>query len=486
MSTQRERKSINLAQFKSLEGADGGFEGIANHTGVLDSYDDITLAGCFAQLSDFVRQGWAAPDHEWGVKDEIGVIEDARETDEGLFVRVEFHPTADAQAVREKAKNRLAKGKSVRLSIGYEVLEGGARYVTGHEALEYVKNPTPEIIARLQKTHRVRLLTKIKVYEVSIVSVGAEPTASVTAVKSAGEKGAFAAAAAGAEHKGLFVGCFLSAEAARALAVEGGTPAEDLHVTLAYCGDVTATDDLTVAEAMVAVKHLAEWREPLSGKVSGTGRFSASNTSNGKDVVCALVDMPGLADLHVWLDIALTGAGMPPRREHGFLPHVTLAYVGPDAPAPVERVEQVALRFDALTISVGGERTVVPLAGGRYGYFGGDDAESKDSQVGESQGLLAGLSFADHSERALAAVEGFTARAKAIAALRTKEGRTLSAANRARIEETRARLTEARSAIDAVDGDLGGLLEMSEPKPKAADPARVLRLRAEFLKTDMA
>jgi HK97 family phage prohead protease len=486
-----ERKFTDLTEFKSLESDAGGFEGYGNDTGVLDSYDDIVLPGAYANLTEFIKHGWTAPDHEWGIKDEIGFITDAREDDRGLFFRSEFHPTPDAQAVRVKAKNRLDNGKFVALSIGYEVLEH--RFVSGHEAISYVKNPTPEIIEHLKRTPRVRLLIKIKLYEVSIVSVGANSNSEAVAVKSAG-KGAFADAATGAKHRGLMVGVFLSPEAADALAVEGGEQPENLHLTLAYCGDVTAMDDMTVAEAMVAVKNLASWKAPLTGRVNGFGVFNATPNSDDKEVYYAGVDMPGLAELHCALKYALGNAGMPPREDHGFVPHITLAYCdGAEALAFV-RPQSIALRFDALTITVGGERTVVPLTGypvsagcSPYMYLGLD---TTDPQVKEffaaDTATHAGLSYAEHSERTLAVVEGFVKRAQQIQELRTKEGRTLSAANRARMQDAMSRITEARDAMSKVHEDMDALVTESEPKPKTVDASQVRKLRLDFLHTEVS
>lgn len=200
MSKQLERKFVSLAAFKSLDEGDGGFEGYGNDKGVLDSYNDITVDGCFAEgLEEFVQGGWSAPDHEWGVRDEIGIITDAREDERGLFVRTEFHSTDDAQRVRQKVQKRIAKGKKVGLSIGYVALEW--RHVSGREAVKYIRNPTDELVARLEKTARVRLLLKVKVYEVSVVSVGANPESGVTAVKSMSTK---CGAPAGFSVKGIF------------------------------------------------------------------------------------------------------------------------------------------------------------------------------------------------------------------------------------------------------------------------------------------
>lgn len=200
MPQELERKFVSLAGFKSLDEGHGGFEGYGNDKGVLDSYDDITVDGCFADgLQEFIQAGWSAPDHEWGIKDEIGIIADAREDDRGLFVRTEFHPTDDAQRVRAKVKHRLEKGKAVNLSIGYVALKW--RHVSGREAIQFLKDPSAEVVARLEKTARVRLLLKVKVYEVSVVSVGANPNSAVTEAKSMSNKGA---APAGVDVKGIF------------------------------------------------------------------------------------------------------------------------------------------------------------------------------------------------------------------------------------------------------------------------------------------
>jgi HK97 family phage prohead protease len=473
-----EHKYVDLRELKSLDEGSGGFEGIANSFGSLDSYNDITVPGCFQEsLADFIQQGWSAPDHEWGVKSEIGIIVEARETDEGLYVRVEFHPTDDAQNVRKKIKNRIEKGKSVRLSIGYSTED--ERIISGRDAVQYLRaNHTMDERAACVAASRVRLLLKVKLYEVSPVSVPAEPNARVTAVK-----GAFSDSVEGAKHKGLMVGCFLSDEAAKALALEGGEAPEDLHLTLAYCGDVSALDDMTVAQAMVAVKGVAGWNLPLNGKISGLGRFNSSNTTDGKDVVYASVDMPGLSELQNWIAYVLRSAGVPPRDDHGFNPHITLAYVEQGSPSPVEKVETMALRFDSLVIVIGEERTVVPLSGysNCYSYLGTpEEAETKSQELLTAEhGSLAGLSFADHSETVLAAAEGLVAQAKSINGLRAKEGRTISAATRDRMLSAQERIKETREAMDQVHDDLGELCALAE-KPKTASVSEKLKLQLEF------
>lgn len=71
------------------------------------------------------------------------------------------------------------------------------------------------------------------------------------------------------------------------------------------------------------------------------------------------------------------------------------------------------------------------------------------------------LSFDEESEHALAGVQEFSERAKALAALRGKDGRTLSEANR-------TRLRQHLETLSAMSVDIQELLTATEPPPKAA------------------
>ena len=75
----------------------------------------------------------------------------------------------------------------------------------------------------------------------------------------------------------------------------------------------------------------------------------------------------------------------------------------------------------------------------------------------------------------LAAVDDYTSRFKALAALRAKDGRVLSGENRKRIEEAVASLDGARTA-------LGDLLAATEPK-QADSHSETRRLYLEWQAT---
>ncbi len=160
------------------------------------------------------------------------------------------------------------------------------------------------------------------------------------------------AMAGGANHEGAMVAVFLEPDVAAKLAVEGGEPASDLHVTLAYfeagggdAVDWTAIHDLV---ANIGKKHL-----PLYGAVQGRGEFYAAGNAK---VHWASPDVPGLGALREELVAALDLAGFTVRQDHGFTPHITLQYdEAGTMEAPV--VGKHDLSFDRLTLAVGGDMT---------------------------------------------------------------------------------------------------------------------------------
>lgn len=161
--------------------------------------------------------------------------------------------------------------------------------------------------------------------------------------------------ASDSEHSGLFVGWFLDAPTADALALEtdGAVPATELHVTVCYGGDIAEIPDIQVMRAIENARQCIEYSRPMAGVVSGVGRFQAASEDEGDlDVVYAGVDVPGLAELHTDIRNAFTRAGFP-GSEHGFTPHITLAYVAPGSELPVESVPNLPLVISALTINAG-------------------------------------------------------------------------------------------------------------------------------------
>lgn len=182
-----ELKFVEFSEFKAdadeSEGS-GSFSGYANNFGVLDSYDDITLPGCFKDsLPEFLNSGFTAPDHRWGITSEIGIPVEAYEDEIGVFIKSIYHPTDDAQAIRQKVNNRLANGKKVSLSIGYRTIK--SEYVVGCEAAPFLKNPSQEVLTYLKEQQPlVRLLQEVSLKEHSVVPIGANALSEVLEGKS--------------------------------------------------------------------------------------------------------------------------------------------------------------------------------------------------------------------------------------------------------------------------------------------------------------
>ncbi|MGK5529354.1 phage portal protein [Streptomyces sp. URMC 129] len=156
------------------------------------------------------------------------------------------------------------------------------------------------------------------------------------------------------------VALFPPAAVARELAVPGGLPPEDLHVTLAYLGEGLSEEQLATASVVVA--GVAAQHGQLDGTVGGLGHFPPGE--DGMVPYFATVGVPRLAELRHRLVEALEGAGVPVANSHGFTPHMTLTYLpeAEEAPAPPAPAQA---GFPTLTLAVGTERTEYPLSGTR-------------------------------------------------------------------------------------------------------------------------
>lgn len=172
----------------------------------------------------------------------------------------------------------------------------------------------------------------------------------------------------GSEYTGVMLALYPAPELAQQIAEMSGVdmPAEQLHVTLAYCGRVENLTDEQVAGAVLATKRTGEMSEPLTGTVNGLGRFNASQSSDGKDVIYAVVDVPGLEQLRNEVLSQLRYAGCEVASTHGYTPHMTLAYIDAGTESPIGAMPTLPLRFDRISVAIGGKRTEYPLSGDFY------------------------------------------------------------------------------------------------------------------------
>lgn len=152
-----ERKAVNDA---------GEFEGYGSTFGNVDLGDDRIEKGAF---TDTLKE-WAArkefPMLAWMhyTSDPIGDYIEMREDEKGLFLKGILWIDGEKRIERAVQAHNLLTGTGPKgLSIGYSVLEWHYEEIDGR---------------------KIRVITKIKLWEVSIVGFGMNPDALVTSAKS--------------------------------------------------------------------------------------------------------------------------------------------------------------------------------------------------------------------------------------------------------------------------------------------------------------
>lgn len=165
-------------------------------------------------------------------------------------------------------------------------------------------------------------------------------------------------------HPGAMIALMLSPEQQSALRDASGiADAEADHVTLAYLGpDASAL--LSAKNGIIqGLASVAGETPPLDGECGGVARFAASESSDGQDVIVALYDSADLPDLYADVIECLEYCGVAPASDHGFTPHITLAYIVPDAASPIDTLPRVSLPVASLSLIWAGERIDFPLMG---------------------------------------------------------------------------------------------------------------------------
>lgn len=147
--------------------AEGQFSAYASVFGNVDSYGDVVVKGAFADdLKTWEASGSPIPllfGHNMSDPDyNIGAVVKAVEDDHGMLVTAQL----DLESPKAMQTYRLLKGRRInQMSFAYDVLEGGPMQ---SEALgDHFE------------------LRKLKVYEVSVVPIGANQETEVLAVKAA-------------------------------------------------------------------------------------------------------------------------------------------------------------------------------------------------------------------------------------------------------------------------------------------------------------
>lgn len=163
------------------------------------------------------------------------------------------------------------------------------------------------------------------------------------------------------EHSGAMVAWMLPADVAKEISIEGGEDPADMHVTVLYLGKGIEPSKIEALRA--ALRGIAGQVAPLSGTIGGVSRFPATESSEGRDVIVGLVDVARLEALRERIIAAARACGIEPVLNHGYTPHVTLAYVDPSFSGEKREVGSTPVTISELTLAVAGEREAFPLSG---------------------------------------------------------------------------------------------------------------------------
>lgn len=119
-------------------------------------------------------------------------------------------------------------------------------------------------------------------------------------------------------------------ELASYIALDNLSVPGDAHVTLAHLGDAAALGAEGLDRVRAIVSEWARSVPPMPARLSGDALFAGDDA----DALVLLVDAPGLSAARDDLARRLRAAGLPVSADHGFTPHVTLAYVPKDSGRP--------------------------------------------------------------------------------------------------------------------------------------------------------
>lgn len=150
--------------------AEGQFSAYASVFGNIDSYGDIVVKGAFADdLKRWEASGNPIPllfGHNMGDPDfNLGHVTEAKEDDHGLLVTAQL----DLENPKAMQVYRMLKGRRVnQMSFAYDVLDEATVEVAGRDG---------------DASRKANELRELKLYEVSVVTLGANQETEVLAVK---------------------------------------------------------------------------------------------------------------------------------------------------------------------------------------------------------------------------------------------------------------------------------------------------------------
>lgn len=178
----------------------------------------------------------------------------------------------------------------------------------------------------------------------------------------------------GTVHTGAMVALLPSDMDMERLALEGGEPADQLHVTMFYLGDSVDWDDDARGQVISNMANVARLIGPVQANVFGASLWNPGSdepayvwsVGDDRDAVGGA----RLADARYEVQYALEdrhGGPDLPQQHSPWVAHICAAYGKADLDAMAERVGPVTL--DRLVVAFGGEWTVLPLITDQRGPY---------------------------------------------------------------------------------------------------------------------
>lgn len=130
----------------------------------------------------------------------------------------------------------------------------------------------------------------------------------------------------------------------------------NLHLTLAFLGE---TAEVNIIRTLQSMFDVAEYQNKVEGQIQGLARFISGGD---QDVFVLTYDSPDLPELHRKLSQELIWKGVRIPGEHGFIPHITLAYIGKDDDLPSNTFTPFGMTITDIELVNGGQTFIkVPL-----------------------------------------------------------------------------------------------------------------------------
>ena len=166
-------------------------------------------------------------------------------------------------------------------------------------------------------------------------------------------------------HNGVMIALMVPPEVGAQLIadVPNPLPLEELHLTLGYLGKVDEQRLGPEYLRLLLLDFAMCWGE-LDGVINGVGRFNQGDGDT--EAFYASYDCSDLPQFRHALTEFLSYNGVQIHTEHGFTPHITLAYIPTNAPNPIDNLPPIKLEFEGVTLGWGDRLYTVPLQGEWY------------------------------------------------------------------------------------------------------------------------